>query len=127
MTLNEYQDSCKATAKKDFATRNEEIMTWGLGVTGEAGDIASCIKKTFVHNKDVKEGIKENIGDMMWYTAMICNFFGWSLQDILNENLNKLKARFPDGFNYNSVNREMIKWSGQDSEVKIVGGVNDCS
>ncbi|MFH1326864.1 MAG: nucleoside triphosphate pyrophosphohydrolase family protein [archaeon] len=112
MDLKEYQELAKLTAKKDFQTKEEEIMCWGLGITGEAGDIASCIKKTFIHKKDVKEGIKENIGDMMWYTAMICNFFGWSLDDLLKENIEKLKKRFPEGFNYGSVNRDMVKWSG---------------
>jgi NTP pyrophosphatase (non-canonical NTP hydrolase) len=112
MDLKEYQKIAKLTAKKDFGSPTEEIMCWGLGLNGEAGDVASCIKKTFVHNKDVKEGIKENLGDMLWYSAMICNFFKWNLQEILDENIQKLKDRFPDGFNYDAVNREMIKWSG---------------
>jgi NTP pyrophosphatase (non-canonical NTP hydrolase) len=121
MDLQEYQKIAKKTAKKDFQTREEEIMCWGLGVTGEAGDIASCIKKTFAHKKDVKDGIKENIGDMLWYTAMICNFFEWDFNEILNENIEKLKKRFPEGFNYDSVKRDMIKWSGvhkDDEEIK---------
>jgi hypothetical protein len=47
----------------------------------------------------------------MWYAAMICNFFGWELQKILDENVTKLKERYGDeGFNYKSVDREMIKW-----------------
>lgn len=112
MELNEYQKLAERTAKKDFQTKEEEIMCWGLGVSGEAGDIASCIKKTFAHKNDVKEGIKENIGDMMWYTAMICNFFGWDFAEVLNENIEKLKKRFPEGFTYQSVDREMVKWSG---------------
>jgi NTP pyrophosphatase (non-canonical NTP hydrolase) len=110
--LEEYQKIAERTAKKDFSTKNEEIMCWGLGVTGEAGDIASCIKKTFAHKKDVKEGIKENLGDMFWYSAMICNFFGWNLQNILEQNIDKLKQRFPEGFSYQSVDRPMVKWSG---------------
>jgi hypothetical protein len=48
----------------------------------------------------------------MWYTSMICNFFGWSLDEILLENVEKLKKRFPEGFTYKSVDRDMIKWSG---------------
>jgi NTP pyrophosphatase (non-canonical NTP hydrolase) len=114
MNLKEYQEICKKTAKTDFKTTEEEILTWGCGIAGEAGDIASCIKKTFAHKKDVKEGIKENIGDMLWYTAMICNFFNWNLQEVLQENIEKLKKRFPEGFNYESVNREMTKWSGTE-------------
>jgi NTP pyrophosphatase (non-canonical NTP hydrolase) len=96
--LRQYQQACNMTAKKDFASPTEEIMCWGLGVSGEAGDVAGCIKKTFAHKNDQKEGIRENIGDTLWYMAMICNFFDWSLQDILSENLEKLKKRYPDGF-----------------------------
>jgi NTP pyrophosphatase (non-canonical NTP hydrolase) len=114
MDLNEYQKLAKVTAKKDFGSETEEIMCWGCGITGEAGDVASCIKKTFAHNKDVKEGIKENIGDMFWYAAMICNFFNWSMEEVLEANLEKLKKRFPEGFNYESVNRDMVKWSGAE-------------
>lgn len=112
MELNDYQKLAKITAKTDFGSSTEEIMCWGCAVSGEAGDIASCIKKTFAHKKDVKDGIKENIGDMMWYAAMICNFFGWDMNEVLNQNIEKLKKRFPEGFNYDSVNRDMIKWSG---------------
>ena len=81
--LKEYQDACKITAKK-FDNSEKEILTWGLGIAGEAGDVASCIKKTFSHDNDQKDGIKENIGDTLWYTAMICNFFEWDLQEILD-------------------------------------------
>ena len=42
--LRKYQEMCKLTAKK-FETPEKEIMTWGLGIAGEAGDVASCIKK----------------------------------------------------------------------------------
>jgi len=96
-SLKQYQQACKLTAKK-FETPEKEILTWGLGVSGEAGDIAGCIKKTFAYDNDQRAGIKENIGDTMWYLAMICNFFNWDMQEILNENLEKLKARYPQGF-----------------------------
>ena len=112
MDLKEYQRLCKKTAKTDFGSKTEEIMCWGLGVCGEAGDIASCIKKTYAHKKDVKDGIRENIGDMLWYTAMICNFFNWDLNGLLEQNIEKLKQRFPEGFAYQSVDRDMIKWGG---------------
>lgn len=97
-SLKEYQELCKLTAKKDFVSPAEEIMSWGLGISGEAGDVAGCIKKTFAHDNDQKEGIRENIGDTMWYAAMICNFFNWDMEKILSENIVKLKARYPEGF-----------------------------
>jgi NTP pyrophosphatase (non-canonical NTP hydrolase) len=85
MSLKEYQDLCKTTAKK-FEVPEKEILTWGLGIAGEAGDVASCIKKTFAHDNDQRVGIRENIGETLWYTAMICNFFNWDLQEILEQN-----------------------------------------
>lgn len=111
--ISEYQKLCEITAKKDFGSPTEEIMTWGLGITGEAGDVASCIKKTFAHHNDQKAGIRENLGDSLWYAAMICNFFDWQLSDILKENLSKLKQRYPEGFTSISAARgnTMIDWN----------------
>jgi NTP pyrophosphatase (non-canonical NTP hydrolase) len=110
--LREYQKACDLTAKKDFPSRTEEIFNWGLGISGEAGDVASCIKKTFAHDNDQRTGIKENIGDTLWYAAMICNFFKWDMQEVLEENLAKLKERFPQGFNPRDAGRggTMVDW-----------------
>ncbi|MFA4946488.1 MAG: nucleoside triphosphate pyrophosphohydrolase family protein [Candidatus Micrarchaeia archaeon] len=108
LSLNEYQKLCKVTAKK-FDNPGKEICTWGLGITGEAGDVASCIKKTFIHENDQRAGIRENLGDTLWYAAMICNFFGWSMQDVLNENIGKLKKRYPEGFTIEDAKRNNTK------------------
>jgi len=121
MNLKEYQELAKITAKK-FDNPEVEIATWGLGITGEAGDVASCIKKTFAHKNDVKDGIKENIGDMFWYTAMICNFFNWDLQEILNMNIEKLRKRYPQGkFTIEDARRggTMVKWSGEGQVQEV--------
>lgn len=111
-TLTHYQSLCQATAKK-FENREKEILTWGLGIAGEAGDVASCIKKIFAHDNDQKAGIRENIGDTLWYAAMICNFFGWDMQQILDENMEKLRKRFPNGFTIENAKRDgtMIDWN----------------
>ena len=113
MNLKEYQELCKRTAKK-FEDKKEEAMTWGLGIAGEAGDVAGCIKKVFAHeNESIKEGIRENIGDTLWYAAMICNFFNWDMQEILEENIKKLKERYPQGFTIEDAKRNntMIDWN----------------
>jgi len=107
--LKDYQKFVKKVAKK-FKNPNEEIMTWGLGISGEAGDVASCIKKTFAHGNDQKTGIRENIGDTFWYMAAICNFFGWDIEEIIGENMAKLKKRYPQGFTTKKAKRKMIVW-----------------
>ncbi|MDD5699661.1 MAG: nucleoside triphosphate pyrophosphohydrolase family protein [Candidatus Nanoarchaeia archaeon] len=116
MNLKEYQELCKATAKK-FQSKEEELCSWGLGIAGEAGDVASCVKKVIFHkNEAIKDGIKENLGDTIWYAAMICNNLGWDLEEILKENIQKLKDRYPGGFTEKDAQRggTMIKWSGVD-------------
>ena len=112
MNLKEFQEACRKTAKK-FETKEKEILTWGLGIAGEAGDVASCIKKTFAHDNDQREGIKENLGDALWYAAMICNFFNWDFEEILKNNFEKLKKRYPQGFTIEDARREgtKIDWS----------------
>ncbi len=112
MRLNEYQKLCKRTAKK-FNGKEKEILTWGLGIAGEAGDVAGCIKKTFSHDNDQKEGIKENLGDTLWYVAMICNFFNWDLEKVLEENIKKLAKRYPKGFTEKNARRDgsRIDWN----------------
>lgn len=103
---------CKATAKK-FETQEKEIFTWGLGIAGESGNVASCIKKTFAHDNDQREGIRENLGDTLWYAAMICNFFNRDMEEVLNENVEKLKKRYPNGFTVKDAKRNgtIIDWN----------------
>ncbi|MBU0648330.1 nucleoside triphosphate pyrophosphohydrolase family protein [Patescibacteria group bacterium] len=112
MNLKDYQNLCKRTTQ-DYGSRKEEILMWGLGIAGEAADTASCIKKTYGHDNDQILGIKENLGDTMWYIAMICNFFGWNMEDVCQENIDKLKKRYPQGFNYNDAGRNgtMVDWN----------------
>jgi NTP pyrophosphatase (non-canonical NTP hydrolase) len=111
MDLKEYQKFCKKIAKK-FDSKEKEVLTWGLGIAGEAGDVAGCIKKTFAHNNDQKAGIKENLGDTLWYIAVICNSFGWDLDEVLEENVEKLKKRYPEGFKEKDAKRDgsRIDW-----------------
>ncbi|MDP2629938.1 MAG: nucleoside triphosphate pyrophosphohydrolase family protein [Candidatus Uhrbacteria bacterium] len=97
LNLDKYQELCKQTAKVPV-DKTSELANYGLGVAGEAGDLAGCIKKTLYHNNDQVLGTRENIGDTMWYLAMICNFYGWNFEEILSENIEKLKKRFPLGF-----------------------------
>jgi len=108
--LKEYQNLCKKTAQP-FKDKEKEIFTWGLGICGEAGDVGGCIKKTFSHKNNQKAGIRENLGDTLWYAAMICNYFNWDLDEVLEENIAKLKKRYPKGFTKKDAERKGIDWN----------------
>lgn len=75
MDSKKYQKFCDRVFLHQ-ENKEKEIMLLGLGISGEAGDVAGCIKKTYGHKDNQTEGIKENLGDTMWYIAAICNHFG---------------------------------------------------
>lgn len=108
--LKKFQEHCQKHCRKDIDKEVIGILTWGLGISGEAGDVASCIKKTFMHDNDQRAGIRENLGDVMWYIAMICNHFDWNMEEILKENMEKLDKRYPNGFSYEAAKRKPIDW-----------------
>lgn len=105
LNLKKYQKLVKNTAKSNFKRKTDEIVNWGLGVAGEAGDLAGCIKKTVFHNNDQTQGIRENVGDTMWYLAMVCNYYGWDFEEVLFENIAKLKKRYKKGFSEKDASR----------------------
>ena len=112
--LKAYQEFCKTIAQ-EFEHPDHEIFTWGLGIAGEAGDVAGCIKKTVSHKNDQTEGIRENIGDTLWYAAMICTYYGWDMAEILKENVEKLSKRYPKGFSFEGAKRDgtRVDWNEQ--------------
>ena len=79
-----------------------------IGLSGEVGEFNDMIKKWIFHEKDLdEEHLKKELGDIMWYIAMMCHAFRWNLDEIMEMNINKLKARYPEGFDTNrSNNRE---------------------
>ena len=114
MDLKEYQKLCKKTAKK-FRDKEKEILTLGLGISGEAGDVAGCIKKTVGHKDNQKKGIRENLGDTMWYIATIADFYHWDLNKILEENIAKLQKRHPKGFSHKTAKKDKRRdWNESD-------------
>jgi NTP pyrophosphatase (non-canonical NTP hydrolase) len=91
MELDEYQRAAHQTAK----SRDIEVFT--LGLFGEAGSVASSIKK-LKRDNDAEEVVREEIatelGDVLWYLAEIATFYGLSLSDVASANLAKTEYLF---------------------------------
>ena len=76
-----------------------ELLNGCLGLTGEAGEVADLIKKSIFQESEFDiVHLKKELGDVMWYIAMICNSTGLSLEDVMESNIDKLKKRYPKGF-----------------------------
>ena len=81
------------------------ILNACLGLSGEVGEFNDMIKKWVFHEKPFDEvHAKKELGDVLWYVAMMCHSFGWDLDEILQMNVDKLKARYPEGFSIELAN-----------------------
>lgn len=112
MFFEQYQDQClKTWANKHPMSSLENMATVALGLTGEAGEVADIVKKCYAHghpyDKAVKEKLVKEVGDIMYYVSLAASSLGIDLEEVAIKNTEKLKARYPNGFNPNrSMNRE---------------------
>ncbi|WP_096269381.1 nucleoside triphosphate pyrophosphohydrolase family protein [Paucisalibacillus globulus] len=95
MELNDYQELSARTA-----TRHDlELLNFGLGISGEAGEVADLIKKFYFHGHDIEmDKIKKELGDVLWYLSQIARLAGLTLEEVAQGNIDKLKRRYPEGF-----------------------------
>lgn len=97
MEIRDYQYKSKRTNK--IIGGMSDNLHMSLGLTTESAEIADVFKKHLAYGKEVDwVNIKEELGDLMFYVVNMCNINGWDLRDILDTNVAKLKARFPEGF-----------------------------
>ncbi len=97
MNLNEYQEEALVTAifsDDEF----KDLAHWVFGITGESGEIAEKIKKIVrdkdgvVGEEDKQELIKE-IGDVLWYLAVLTKHLGYDFEEVGKRNIAKLRDR----------------------------------
>jgi len=98
MKFNEYINACKRTYDWQ-GLPDIEICMLCMGLAGETGEVIDYLKKVgFQGHEFKKEKLISEMGDMMWYFAMLCNYFNINFEDILKTNIEKLKTRYPKGF-----------------------------
>lgn len=98
MTPNDYQQAALRTAPGDLPPKRV-LLNGLMGLNGEAGEAIDILKKHLFqgHELDTAHMAKE-LGDMAWYLAVSANAIGYDLETIMQMNVDKLKARYPDGF-----------------------------
>ena len=99
MTINEYQSAALRTAQTDKFLASDLLLNAALGLCGESGEAADIVKKFRFQGHDLDfEHIAKEFGDIAWYLAVGAYAIGYDLETILQMNVDKLKARYPDGF-----------------------------
>ena len=116
--LNKYKDFVQAVTSKEsnstMVLNNKLIdleresnvnlallMTGAIGLSSEGGEFAEIVKKCIFQGKplddDTKFHIKRELGDIMWYWINSCRALGLDPNEVVEENVNKLKSRYPGG------------------------------
>tara|TARA_B100000676_G_C17549778_1_gene566809 strand:+ start:116 stop:529 length:414 start_codon:yes stop_codon:yes gene_type:complete len=117
--LKKYEDFVKKVTSKEsnqlsemfYATKELEsknpninmslLLTGGIGLSSETGEFNEIIKKCIFQGKPLNDETvfhcKRELGDIMWYWISSCRALGLDPNEVIEENVNKLKSRYPDG------------------------------
>jgi NTP pyrophosphatase (non-canonical NTP hydrolase) len=107
-----YQELAARTLidKPGFKISDDDIMIiWNaIGLAGEAGEVCEAIKKGIFHQHGLDRGsLQKELGDVCWYLAALCTKLGLDLGEVMSANIEKLKARYPDGYSSNNSKRRV--------------------
>lgn len=108
MELKEYQDWTENLCVK-LKTVEDDNTHMIMGMATEIGELIDVFKKNLAYGKELDlVNIKEEIGDIMFYVASFCRINDFNLMDIINTNVAKLEARYPEKFSQHSaLNRDL--------------------
>jgi NTP pyrophosphatase (non-canonical NTP hydrolase) len=114
MNIEQYKsDSARTLIDKGY---DMNLLHAAMGIGTEAGELLDAFKRKIFYGKELDVvNVKEEIGDIMWYIAILLRELDLDFEDILQLNIDKLRARFPDKFTENhALNRDL------DAERKIL-------
>ena len=78
------------------------VMTSAIGMLAESGEFTEVLKKMVFQGKEFNEDnrfhMKRELGDILWYWIQGCIALGYTPDEVMDENIKKLEARYPDGF-----------------------------
>lgn len=111
LTANDYQRAALRTVSEENRDKFDghgPMLDAALGLGGEAGECLDIVKKALFQGHELdREHLIEELGDVAWYLAFFCDVLHLTLEEVLQANIDKLKARYPDGFDKaRSINRE---------------------
>ncbi len=110
MLIKEYLQNAERTRSK-LKNKQLDNIHMALGLVTEAAELADVFKKNLADGREIDwVNIQEEIGDLLWYVAGLCNINGFDLEKIFEINIDKLRARYPEKFtSENAINRNLDK------------------
>ena len=107
MTINEYQSLAMRTLNPELS-KKDVLINGVMGLCGESGEAIDIVKKHLAQGHELdREGLIKELGDVAWYLAETAYALDIPLQEVLERNIAKLRARYPQGFeNEKSIHRQ---------------------
>ncbi len=98
MEINEYQKLAMITLNPEL-DKKDVLINSVMGLCGESGEAIDIVKRWLAQGHELdKEHLKKELGDIAWYLAEAATALDSSLDEILQGNIDKLKKRYPEGF-----------------------------
>ena len=98
MRVNEYQKAAMATLNPAL-DKKDVLVNSVMGLCGESGEAIDIVKKWLMQGHELdKDHLIKELGDVAWYLAEAATALDVSLETVLQGNLDKLRQRFPNGF-----------------------------
>ena len=98
MTVNEYQRLAMTTLNPAL-DKKDVLINGVMGLCGESGEAIDIVKKWLAQGHELdKEKLAKELGDIAWYLAETATALDLNLEDIFEANIEKLKKRYPEGF-----------------------------
>lgn len=107
MNIEQYKaDSARTLIDKGY---DMNLLHAAMGIGTEAGELLDAFKRKIFYGKELDVvNVKEEIGDIMWYIAILLRELDLDFEDILQLNIDKLRARFPQKFTEtHALNRDL--------------------
>lgn len=98
ITGKEYQKLAMRTCSIPYDNKEGRLYHAVFGLTSEAGEVAGILQKVYQGHEFDKEHIKKELGDCLWMIAEACEALDIDMDDVMQTNIDKLKARYPEGF-----------------------------
>jgi NTP pyrophosphatase (non-canonical NTP hydrolase) len=77
----------------------DKLNLGALGLAGESGEVIDQIKKHLFQGHEInQEKMLDELGDVLWYYMLILKAMGFTLQEVMGCNIEKLRRRYPSGF-----------------------------
>ncbi len=98
MTFDDYLEGVLKTMQV-HEDKTKAKVNWAMGIGGEVGEVIELIKKDVFQGRGLcRESLQKELGDVLWYITALATTCGIDLEGVAVRNLDKLKNRFPDGW-----------------------------